>query len=88
MHTHLNLRHAEANMAKTFHEVCKYLLEHSPNTVHFGRKTKYIIPDLTSQGAGLMDKIVGDNMEPEDNGDEAWTRDRATFADVVIEFGI
>ncbi|KIK72802.1 hypothetical protein PAXRUDRAFT_48477, partial [Paxillus rubicundulus Ve08.2h10] len=31
IHAHLTLWHTEANMAKTFYEVCKHLSEHSPH---------------------------------------------------------
>ena len=82
MHTHLTSRHAEANMAKTFHEVCKHLSEHSPHTVHAGRKSKYAIPDLTSQGAGLMDKVGKGNIEDSSEGDHAM------FEDIVVEIGV
>lgn len=82
MHAHLTSQHAEANMAKTFHEVCKHLSEHSPHTVQAGRKSLYIIPDLMSQGVGLMSKVGGDNIQ--DSSEE----DRATFEDVIVEIGV
>ncbi|KAF9222653.1 hypothetical protein BS17DRAFT_680599, partial [Gyrodon lividus] len=52
MHMHLTSQHAEVNMnmAKMFHEVCKHLSELSPHTVQTGQKSKYMIPNLTSQG--------------------------------------
>ncbi|KIK74049.1 hypothetical protein PAXRUDRAFT_118396, partial [Paxillus rubicundulus Ve08.2h10] len=31
IHAHLTSQHTEANMAKTFYEVCKHLSEHSPH---------------------------------------------------------
>jgi len=72
-------------MAKTFLEVCKHLSKHSPHTVQNGRKSKYNIPDLTSRGVGMMDKIGMTEMT-EDVGEGI--DERVAFEDVVVELGV
>jgi len=85
MHTQLTTQHAEVNMEKTFLEVCKHLSKHSPHEVQNGRKSKYNIPDLTSRGAGMMDKS-GAADTTEDGGEGI--DERAAFEDIVVELGI
>lgn len=83
MHAHLTSRHAEADMAKTFREAAKHMVEHSPNVVRIGRKTKHCIPDLISKGEETIDKIEREDGDGADGVDE-----HASIEDLAVEIGI
>ena len=88
LHTHLSTRHAEADMIKTFSEVCKKMMQNSPHIVQMGRKSKYIIPDLIGKGTGLIDKGEWGSVDIVEDTSEATPANAAILEDVVVELDI
>ncbi|KIK92368.1 hypothetical protein PAXRUDRAFT_147505, partial [Paxillus rubicundulus Ve08.2h10] len=84
LHAHLTPQHTEVNMAKTIHQLCKYMMDHSPHKVKIGWKSKYSILDLISKGEELMEKTEKEDGTDKNEGLESST----TVEDLVIELGM
>ncbi|KAG1889561.1 hypothetical protein F4604DRAFT_1529582, partial [Suillus subluteus] len=50
LHTHQTMKHAEANMSKTFQILCGHVAKHSVNEVVNGRSSQHSIPDILAKG--------------------------------------
>lgn len=57
-HTHLTTNHAAPNMRKTFAKLQERLTLNSPHVVLAGRKSQYLIDDLSEKGQGMMEKAA------------------------------
>ncbi|KAG6373133.1 hypothetical protein JVT61DRAFT_6740 [Boletus reticuloceps] len=86
LHAHLSSYHTEADMTKTFFEVCRHLSEDSPHVVKPGGLSRYNVSDLLSQEAGMVDtsewNSPGNTVATEEY------EERATLEDLAVELGM
>ncbi|KAF8450849.1 hypothetical protein L210DRAFT_3639881 [Boletus edulis BED1] len=90
LHTHLSSRKNEANMVKTFAELCAHLEKHRPHKIQLGRSSKYCISELIDEGHTLMEKVeseLGRESEHQEDPDGE-SSDSLTLDDIVLELGL
>lgn len=84
LHTHLSTRKNEANMMKTFGELCEYFKKYHPHKLQLGRSSKFCIDELIDVGHLLMEKGE-DELGREEHQGEPDSKSSLTLDDLVVE---